>query len=119
MRPVLITVRGLRVWSYPALLYTGMVSGFYVMYLLSPGFGINRDQASLALLILYVPALLGARLWFVVDHWPIYRTDRRRIWRRSEGGLTLYGGLILAVLASPLLLRSMDVGFAGFWDAST
>ena len=70
MRPVLFTVGGRRVWSYPALLYAGLVCGFYVMYLVAPRLGLAPEQAALALLILFVPALVGSRLWFVLDHWP-------------------------------------------------
>ena len=32
--------------------------------------------------------------------------------------MTLYGGLVLALLASPLVLDVVGVGFAAFWDAA-
>jgi prolipoprotein diacylglyceryltransferase len=118
VRPVLITVHGVRIWSYPALLYAGLVAGFYAMYLVAPGLGLRAGSAALAFLILFVPALVGARLWFVLDHWPEFRSSPRRVWRRAEGGLTLYGGLVLALLASPLLLSVMGIAFAAFWDCA-
>jgi phosphatidylglycerol---prolipoprotein diacylglyceryl transferase len=119
VRPVLFSVGGRKVYSYPALLYAGLVSGFYVMYGIAPTLGLARLPAALALLILFVPALVGSRLWFVVDHWSNYRQDRRRIWRRSEGGMALYGGLILALLISPAILSAVGAGFVAFWDAAT
>lgn len=119
MRPVLFTLRGRPVWSYPALLYAGLVSGFYVTYAVAPRLGLAPQPAALALLILFVPALVGSRLWFVLDHWATYREDLPRIWRRSEGGMALYGGLLLALLVSPIVLGALDVGFAAFWDAAT
>lgn len=119
MRPVLFSVRGRNVHSYPAMLYAGLVSAFYVMYGIAPTLGLARLPAALALLILFVPALVGSRLWFVADHWTIYREDHRRIWRRSEGGLALFGGLVLALLLSPLILSGLGVGFVAFWDAAT
>lgn len=63
--------------------------------------------------------LVGASLWFVLDHWTIYRRQLGRIWRRSEGGMALYGGMVLAILVSPGVLTALGVGFAGFWDGAT
>jgi phosphatidylglycerol---prolipoprotein diacylglyceryl transferase len=119
MRRVLFSVRGVRIWSYPVLLYVGLVCGFYVMYAIAPSLGMQRVPAAAATLIMFVPAIVGARIWFVLDHWSIYRQDPRRIWRHSDGGMTLYGGLVLALLLSPIILRAFGLGFAAFWDGAT
>jgi phosphatidylglycerol:prolipoprotein diacylglycerol transferase len=119
MRRVLFTVRGVAIWSYPALLYVGLVCGFYVMYALAPSLGMHRVPAAAATLIMFAPAVVGARLWFVADHWVIYRHDLRRIWRYSEGGMALYGGLVLALVLSPAILTPLGLGFAPFWDGAT
>jgi Prolipoprotein diacylglyceryl transferase/Concanavalin A-like lectin/glucanases superfamily len=42
-----------------------------------------------------------------------------RIWRRSEGGMAMYGGLIVTVPLSFPLLRAMQLPFGEFWDAAT
>jgi phosphatidylglycerol---prolipoprotein diacylglyceryl transferase len=119
MRRVLFRAHGVTVWSYPALLYAGLVCGFYVMYAIAPSVGMPSGPAAVAALILFAPAIAGSRLWFVVDHWTFYRRQPRRIWRHSEGGLTLYGGLVLALLLSPAILKALGLRFADFWDAAT
>lgn len=119
MRRVLFRAHGVTVWSYPALLYAGLVCGFYVMYAVAPSVGMPRGPAAAAALILFAPAIAGSRLWFVLDHWTIYRRQPQRIWRHSEGGLTLYGGLVLALLLSPAVLTALGLHFAAFWDAAT
>ena len=119
MRRVLFQVGGTQVWSYPVFLYIGLVCGFYVNYALAPRMGMPRASAAAATLILLAPAISGARLWFVFDHWAIYRRDPRRILRRAEGGMTIYGGLILALALSPPVLAGFRLSFANFWDAST
>jgi prolipoprotein diacylglyceryltransferase len=58
-------------------------------------------------------------LFFVASHWDFYRNDRARIWRRSEGGMAMYGGLLAAVPLSMPLLPVMELSFAKFWDATT
>jgi prolipoprotein diacylglyceryltransferase len=119
MRRVLFHVRGVPIWSYPTLLYVGLVCGFYVMYAIAPGVGMNRVPASIATLIMFAPAIAGARIWFVLEHWTIYRHEPRRIWRHSDSGLTLYGGLVLALVLSPAILAPFGLGFTAFWDGAT
>ena len=116
-RRVLFRFGALNVYSYPAALYTGLVAGVYAGYALSPGPERNRFAA--AILILMGPALLGARLLYVAAHWQTYRLEPRRILRRSEGGMAMYGGLLLALPLSPPLLRVLGIGFGEFWDAAT
>lgn len=119
MRRVLFSVHGVPIWSYPTLLYLGLVCGFYVMYAIAPSVGMQRVPAAIATLIMFVPAIVGARIWFVLDHWAIYRRDPRRIWRHSDGGMTLYGGLVLALVLSPVVLAPLGLKFAAFWDGAT
>ena len=113
MRRVLFHVRGVPIWSYPALLYVGLVCGFYVMYAIAPSVGMPRGPASIATLIMFLPAIVGSRIWFVLDHWATYRHDLHRIWRHSDGGMTLYGGLVLALVLSPVILAPFAVEVRG------
>lgn len=119
MRKILFSWHGLTIYSYPAMLYVGLVAGVFIGAWVAQNSGLNADRFAVAVLILLVPALVGARLYFVLTRWDEYRREPRRIWRRSEGGMALYGGLILAVPLSVPVLRVMDLPFAAFWDAAT
>ena len=117
MRPILFRWRGRSVHSYHVLLYLGMVSAVVAGNHVARRAGLNPDGVTLAMLLLTIPALVGARLLFVSTHWESYRRERRRIWRRSDGGLSVYGGL-LAVLVSAPIVSSLNVPFAAFWDVA-
>lgn len=119
MRPVLFSWRRIEVHSYPAFLYLGLVSGVYAGYGAAAYGELDPDRTAAGILILLVPALAGARAWFVLSHWPVYRREPRRIWRRSDGGAALAGGLVAAVAASPVVLAWLGLPFGGFWDAAT
>jgi phosphatidylglycerol---prolipoprotein diacylglyceryl transferase len=119
VRKILLSWRGFNVYSYPAMLYVGLVAGVFAGTYVARGAGLSADRFAVAILILLVPALVGARLYFVLTRWEVYRREPRRIWRRSEGGMAMYGGLILAVPLSFPVLRAMDLPFAAFWDAAT
>src|SRR3984957_5229166 len=119
MRGVLFHVRGVPIWSYPVLLYVGLVCGFYVMYAIAPSVGMPREPASIATLVMFLPAIVGSRIWFVLDPWGTYRQDLPRVSRPSRGGMTLYGGLVLARVLSPVILAPFGLRFAAFWDGAT
>jgi phosphatidylglycerol---prolipoprotein diacylglyceryl transferase len=119
MRKVLFSWRGHNIYSYPAMLYLGMVAGVFAGAHMAQSSGLPADRFVVAAVILTVPALVGSRLYFVLTRWDVYRREPRRIWRRSEGGMAMYGGLILAVPLSIPLLRVMDLPLGAFWDAAT
>jgi phosphatidylglycerol---prolipoprotein diacylglyceryl transferase len=119
MRRILISWRGWNLYSYPSVLYVGMVCGIFIAAWIAGLSGLDPNRFVLALMILSVPSLIGARLFFVASHWDFYRNDRARIWRRSEGGMAMYGAFLLNVPLSIPLLRVMELPLARFWDAAT
>lgn len=119
MRPVLLTWRSVRLHSYPALLYLGMVFGIATGDYVANVAGLNSARVLVAMILLTIPGLVGARLLFVATNWELYRHDRGGIWRRSEGGAAMQGGLLLAIVVSVPLLGSLGLSFGAFWDVAT
>jgi phosphatidylglycerol:prolipoprotein diacylglycerol transferase len=118
-RRYLISWRGIDVSSYAAMLYLGCAAGVLGGAAVAGSSGLERTRVALATIVLLIPALAGARLWFVLEHWSVYRREPRRVWRRSEGGSALYGGLLLSLVVSVPLLAFVEVPFWKFWDAAT
>src|SRR5215469_1802348 len=118
MWPVLFRWKRVTIWSYPALLYLGLVFGVLAGNVAAHAAGINAWGAYLATVALMIPALLGARLLFVAANWQSYHGQLRRIWHRREGGYVMYGGLAAALLVSIPLLQWLRLGFGAFWDVS-
>src|SRR5215467_4969827 len=119
MRPILFRWGGLTVWSYPALLYVGLVLGVVAGNVAAHAEGIDARAVFVATFLLLVPALLGARLLFVATHWSTYRDDPRRIFARSEGGAAQYGALAMILPLSLPVTSLLGVPVGGFWDAAT
>lgn len=118
MRPVLFQWRDHRIHSYPAMLYVGLTFGLVAGNFVANADGVNTARVYLATGILLFPALAGARLAYVLAHWRLYEGPSRGIWRRSEGGLAMYGGLIAVPLSVPLL-NTLGLSFWAFWDVAT
>jgi phosphatidylglycerol:prolipoprotein diacylglycerol transferase len=119
MRPLLFQWRGLKISSYPAMLYLGLVFGVVAGNIAAHAAHINALRVYLATLILTGPALAGARLLYVATHWRSYQHDLRRVWNRREGGCSMYGGLLPMLLLSFPLLRFLQLSFGAFWDVAS
>jgi phosphatidylglycerol---prolipoprotein diacylglyceryl transferase len=116
MRPVLFTLRGARIPSYTAMLYLGLLAGTYAAYAAGRAEGLPGDTLAPAILALLVPAVLGARVAFVIGRWPAFRHEPTRIISPREGGAVAYGALLAVPLSFPLLL-GLAIPIAPFWDA--
>jgi len=119
MRRVLIKMGSVTIYSYPVMLYLGLVLGLSAQYYAANRIQLNPTRTIIATLILLVPTLVGARLLFVLAHWNVFRREPHRIWRTSEGGLAMYGGLLLAALLSIPLLLILGMSWGAFWDVAS
>ncbi len=119
MRRVLFQCGGIKIHGYTAMLYLGVVFGVIGGTYGATLHGLDSARVFAALLLLVLPALVGARFLFVASYWEIYRREPSRIWRRSDGGAALYGGLLVSFLTSLPLLAALGIPLGGFWDAAT
>jgi phosphatidylglycerol:prolipoprotein diacylglycerol transferase len=93
----------------------GLIAGVYAGSIRH----VNPKQLYLAILLLLVPALIGSRLLYVLEHARYFVSNPSKIWLQSKGGASLYGGFILALLLSLPLLHLLRISFGAFWDAAT
>lgn len=119
MHPLFLERRGIKIYSYPMMLYLGLVFGTVAGNFAANINHLDTYRIFVATLILTVPMLIGARMLYVMMHWRIYRKARHRIWARSEGGGILYGGLIFLLLSSVPILYLLQIPHGEFWDIAT
>jgi phosphatidylglycerol:prolipoprotein diacylglycerol transferase len=116
MRRVLLDLPGVRIYSFPAMLYLGLLFGMIAGMYTTKRAELDPTRMLIAMLVLTVSGLFGARLTHVIFHWRLYRRAPARIWRRSEGGAALQGGLLLMAPVSVPLLDLLQLPFARSWD---
>ncbi|MGO9621106.1 MAG: prolipoprotein diacylglyceryl transferase [Desulfobaccales bacterium] len=119
MRRILYEWRGIKLYAYPVMLYLGIFVGVIAGTYSATLHDLNPTQVYVAMLLLFPFALVGARLLFILSHWRFFLREPLRIWRRSDGGASLYGGLVLSFLVSLPLLRVMRLPLGAFWDAAS
>ena len=108
---------GMRSHSYVFMLYLGAVSGIFLGTRWAEQHGLSAPRVFVTMLLLFPAALAGSRLLFVALHWRVFRRDPARVWRTTEGGAALYGGLIGSFLASLPLAWVLALPLGGLWDA--
>jgi prolipoprotein diacylglyceryltransferase len=118
MRRVLFRWRGITVWSYPALLYVGLVAGVVASNVAAHTAGLDAFRVYVATLVLVPVALIGARLLYVAANWPLYRRNLARVWDGRDGGAAMYGGLYVALGLSVPLLAALRLPLGVFWDVT-
>ena len=118
MRPVLFAWRGIRIWSYPACLFLGVNVGVVAQNWAANAVGANAWRVYVATLVLLPVALVGSRLLFLVGRWRYYVEHPGRIWRRTDGGMSMLGGVPIMVAVSIPLLGALHLPFWVFWDLS-
>lgn len=93
MLPVLFAWRGIVLHSFPVMIYAALLTALIVTVQLGQAAGLDPDRIAAAVLLSYVPAFACARALYVARHWDHFREDPIRMLRRSEGGLSLFGGM--------------------------
>lgn len=119
MRRVLWQRGGITLYTFPTLQYLGLICGIVAENYAANAAGLDSARVYVATLLLLPITFAGGRLFYVATHWPLYRREPRRIWRRSEGGLAMYGGVPAMLLASVPLLAWLGLPFWPFWDVAT
>jgi phosphatidylglycerol:prolipoprotein diacylglycerol transferase len=107
-----------RVSIYTVMMYFGAVSGILVGTRWAAAHGLDASRVSVAMILLLVPALTGARLLFVATHRDLFRRHQHTIFPRTQAGAALYGGLILAMPFSYVVLPILRLDFRRFWDSA-
>ncbi len=106
MIPVLFSFGAVTIYSFGFAVAIGILSAIFLMSRrLRRSSLFLPEMASDILLICAAAGFLGARIYYVIQHWALY-TDRPwtafAVW---EGGLTFYGGVPSAVAALILFFR--------------
>ncbi len=98
-----------RVQSYGLMLALGFLFGGLLLLRAARKRSLNEDLIINLIYIIVISSVVGARAMYVLTHLSVYAADPLEIFRIWEGGLTLYGGLLLAVVASVVYMRHVGL----------
>ncbi len=83
----------------------GIMIGVQVGLRLARVMGCNEDDMYSACLVGVPAGIVGARALFVIEHWNTFSSDPGRIIQIMEGGISIWGGVIVGLVAAVAFAR--------------
>lgn len=117
MHPIFITLGPLTIRWYGVCVALGFLAGYHLFLKRAPRLGLNQQQASNLILLIFLSGILGARVYYVILNWQVFRGDLREILRVDHGGLVFHGGFIGAMLGLGTWSRWSQRSLAATADA--
>lgn len=116
MDPVAFTILGLEIRWYGILIALAVVIGALLAIKEAKIKGISEDTILDLLLVALPAAIIGARLYYVIFSWDLYRNNPMEILNIRGGGLAIHGGVIGGVLAGYIFTRVKKIDFGKLAD---
>lgn len=90
----------------------GIIVGIWLCARLLRGTGITEDDTYTLALWAVIGGIVGARLFHVVDAWDLYSQNLLQIVMINEGGLSIYGAIVVGTLSVivTMLLKRINIG---------
>jgi phosphatidylglycerol:prolipoprotein diacylglycerol transferase len=115
MIPVLFEIGPLKIYSYGLMLGIAFLIGSYILSLELKRRKLDPNMASTITILAVIFGIGGAKILFLLEEWRLFIRDPWGM-ALSPGGLTWYGGFLLAMLAVYLYIRRKRVPFLKIWD---
>ena len=111
--PILVQLGPVPVYWYGICYAIGLVAVYVVVTHEAHRKGLDASLVGDAMIVIAIAALIGGRLYHVIDRWDLYRDDPIRIVLPPYTGLGVYGGLITGTLVALWYVRRKR---QSFWD---
>lgn len=102
-----IHIFGLKLPAYGVMLLFAVFSAYFSAIYFSKKEGIDKEKIENLFIIAFVSALIGARLFYAVEH-HLSLSEYFRLW---EGGLDFFGALIFAAISVVLVIKFYRLPF--------
>ena len=112
-----ITIFGFRIAFYGIIIGIGMLAGMAVAFSDAKRRGQDPDMYLDFALYAIIFSIIGARLYYVIFEWDMYKDNLLQILNLRAGGLAIYGGVIGAVRTLLVFTRIKKVSFFSMADS--
>jgi phosphatidylglycerol---prolipoprotein diacylglyceryl transferase len=103
--PVAFRIGPVPIQWYGLAYAVGLAVTYLVITTLARRAGRNHELVGNGFLVVAIAALIGGRLYHVIDQWPRYQNDLVAIVMPPYSGLGVYGGIITGTIAAAAYIR--------------
>lgn len=111
-----IQVFGFEIAFYGMIIAFGMAAGYMVAEWQAKRTGQNKDLYLDFALYAIVLSVIGARVYYVIFVWDQYKDNPIQIFNIRNGGLAIYGGVIVAVITAFVYAKIKKIRFGLLGD---
>lgn len=111
-----IDLFGIEIAYYGIIIGTAILLGFWIAAREAKRTGQNPENYLDMGIIGVIAGIVGARLYYVIFSWDMYKDNLLDIFNLREGGLAIYGGVIAAVISVPVLAKVKHLSAPQIFD---
>ena len=111
--PIAIRIGPLEVHWYGVAYAVGLAAVYFLLTRLAARRGRDPELVANGMLVVALAALIGGRLYHVIDQWQLYRDNPLAIVLPPYSGLGVYGGIVTGTIAAWVYLRRKG---EPFWE---
>ena len=100
-----ISVMGFDIAYYGIIIGIGILAGIFIAAWEARHTGQKPDDYYDLAIYAVIFAIIGARIYYVIFSWDVYKEDLLSIFNVREGGLAIYGGVITAIITTFVFAR--------------
>ena len=115
--PIALSIGPLAVHWYGVAYALGLAAAYIVISREARWRELDVELLTNAMIVVAIAALVGGRLYHVIDQWQLYRDDLLRIVLPPYSGLGVYGGIIAGTITAFLYARWKRQPFLAWADA--
>ena len=111
-----ITVFGLDIAFYGIIIAIAAIMGYKVAQYQAKRSGQDPELYLDFALVLFLPTLIGARLYYVISEWSTFKDEPLQILNLRTGGLAIYGGVLAGIICALAFSRVKKINTRLFVD---
>ena len=113
-----ITVFGFDIAYYGMIIGAGILAGIFMAVYEAKRTGQKEEDYYDLSICAVVISIIGARAYYVIFSWDMYKDDLLSIFNLRQGGLAIYGGVIAAVLTVIVFAKVKKLSAAQIFDTA-
>lgn len=112
------SIGGFEIAMYGVIIAIGMICGVWVAGYMAKKTGQDPDIYYDLAIVAIVCSVIGARIYYVIFRWDIYKNDILSVFNIRQGGLAIYGGVIAAIITTYIFAKVKKLSFPLLCDTA-
>lgn len=103
---------------YGIIIALGMLAGIGIACAVAKRTGQNPDTYFDLAIVAIICSVIGARIYYVIFRWDLYKDDLLSVFNIRQGGLAIYGGVIAAIITTFIFAKVKKIKFGLLCDTA-